>query len=79
MTIRNVNTIEFNGRKACINSYSDHSALVENMNSQRELWAAKFPDAIVKTERMSHSDTIALVAAEKDKAWEIGNSSVATS
>lgn len=70
----NVNTIEFNGRKACINSYSDHPALEEHMIRQRETWAARFPKATVKTERMTRTETEMLCAAEPDDAaWEIGN------
>ncbi len=78
--MRNVNTIEFDGRKACINSFSDHPALVTDMNKQREYFANLFPSATVKTERMSHADTVALVAAEKGEpgssaVWEIGSAS----
>lgn len=72
----NVNTIEFDGRKACINSYSDHPALVGNMNRQVANWSAKFPKATVKTERMSHADCVKLVGdpdANRNLAWEIGN------
>lgn len=74
----NVNTIEFNGRKACINSYSDHPALVASMNEQRATFAARYPNATVKTERMSVSDTQALVGdpdANRHLAWEIGKQS----
>lgn len=74
----NVNTIEFNGRKACINSYSDHPALTASMNQQRELFAARFPNATVKTERMSEADTRALVGdsdKNRNACWEIGNQS----
>jgi hypothetical protein len=61
----NVNTIEFGGRKACINSYSDHPLLAENMNRQAEAWRLRYPKAIVRTERMSEADTIALVAYDR--------------
>lgn len=76
----NVNTIEFNGRKACINSYSDHPALVESMNRQVAFWSAKFPKATVKTERMSRAECIKLVGdpdANRNLAWEIGSQSMA--
>lgn len=72
----NVNTIEFKGLKACINSYSDHPALAASMNQQRETFSARFPRATVKTERMSVSDTKALVGdpdANRNLAWELGN------
>jgi hypothetical protein len=47
----NVNTIEFNGLKACINSYSDEPELVNSMNRQRDNFAARYPNAIVKKRR----------------------------
>ena len=79
-----VNTIEFEGRKACINSYSDHPLLVASMNKQREAWAAKYHNATVKTERMTEADTIALVShgrAQGDHlynhAYAIGQASLA--
>lgn len=59
----NVNTIEFNGRKACINSYSDHPLLVKDMTEQREKFAALYPNATVKTERLSDAETVTLVTA----------------
>ena len=73
--MRNANTVEFNGRKACINSYSDHPALQDSMNRQRENWTALFPNAIVKTERMTDADIRALVASENHHSapWEIGD------
>ena len=79
--MRNVNTIEFGHRKAVINSYSDHPALVDSMNKQRESWTAQYPNATVKTERMSYDETCALVAAGGDThlrspAHEIGQSSI---
>lgn len=58
----NVNTIEFNGQKAVINSYSDHPALVKPMNGQREAFASKYPRATVLTERMDEIECRALVA-----------------
>lgn len=58
----NVNTIEFNGKKAVINSYSDHPALVESMNRQLTEWTAHYSNATVRTERLSEVDTRALVA-----------------
>jgi hypothetical protein len=57
-----VNTISFNGEKAVINSYSGHPSLVEGMNSQRQEWAAMFPNAVVATEIMLESQVIALLA-----------------
>lgn len=75
----NVNTIEFAGRKAVINSYSDHPLLVDDMNKQRETWAARFPNAIVKTERLSEIETMRLVALDnvplESLAWDIGRAS----
>ena len=76
-----VNTIEFNGRKAVINSYSPEfiKELQGNMDKQLALWQAKFPKAIIKTERMTRGDTLALVAANRKAsehlAWEIGEAS----
>lgn len=72
----NVNTIEFNGRKAVINSYSDHPALVNSMNRQREEFAERFPNATIKTERMTYEETVKLVASETRTApHEIGEAS----
>lgn len=77
----NVNTIEFNGRKAVINSYSDHPALADSMARQREQWAERFPNAIVKTERMDELTAMRLVDAAgtgpdaHNFAWTIGKSS----
>ncbi len=61
----NVNTIEFGGRKAVLNSYSDHPELFAGMNRQREQWAARYPNATVKTERMCESECRRLVADAK--------------
>lgn len=76
----NVNTIEYAGRKACINSYSDHPLLIVSMNAQRERWSAAYPRATVRTERMTEADTIALVAADesrsRNRAYEIGQASL---
>lgn len=74
----NVNTIEFGGRKAVINSYSDHPALVDDMNKQRESFAAAYPKAIVKTERMTEEETRLLVALdhERNAPHEIGQASL---
>lgn len=72
MKMLNVNTIEFNGRKAAINSYSDHPALVSNMNKQREGFATRYPNATVKTERMNRIDCVALCANGVD-CHEVGN------
>ncbi|MDX2277744.1 MAG: hypothetical protein NW206_20015 [Hyphomonadaceae bacterium] len=63
MSELNVNTIEFGGRKAVLNSYSDHPALVADINRQREAWARRFPRATVRTERMSELECMELVAA----------------
>lgn len=75
-----VNTIEFGGRKAVINSYSPQfiNELRANMDRQREAFAARFPKATVQTERMTDADTIKLVALHRDNhniAWEIGRAS----
>jgi len=57
-----VNTIEFNGAKAVINSYgSDHPILMQSMTTQREQWAAKYPRATVRTEELDELTTINLV------------------
>lgn len=78
----NVNTIEFDGRKAVINSYSDHPELVENMNRQREAWAANYPNATVRTERMDEADVVALVRHGRENSrpgssycWDIAYAS----
>ena len=78
-----VNTIEFSGRKAVINSYSNHPLLVESRERQLSSWKARYPNAKVKTEEMSESDTAELVAVEGDRhnlaylAYEIGQASEA--
>ena len=58
----NVNTIAFNGRKAVLNSYSDHPELRASMERQQAEFAARYPNATVKTERMPYADCVALVA-----------------
>lgn len=77
-----VNTIEFNGQKAVLNSYSPQfiDILGAGMEAQRDEWAARYPNATVKTERMSEVDTMALVAAGRlgplrNWAYEIGQAS----
>lgn len=73
----NVNTIEFGGRKAVINSYSDHPALVDSMNKQREDFASRYPKATVKTERMEEWEVRKMVASQGDNAsWQIGQASL---
>lgn len=77
----NVNTIEFNGRKVVINSYTDHPALIAGRKSQIENWRKRFPNATVQTELMTEEDTIALVTAGHEWggdncAWRVGESSV---
>lgn len=76
MQTLNVNTIEFEGVKAAINSYSDHPALVTSMNRQREEWTAEYPNATVRTERMSEEATRALVA-NGNKPHTVGSASKA--
>ena len=73
----NVNTIEFNGQKACINSWSDHPALVDDIIGQIDNWRAQYPNATVKTERMTESETRKLVAshAGPGAAYHIGQAS----
>ena len=75
----NVNTIEYGGQKAVINSCSDYPELVEGMNRQREEWAARFPRATVRTERLTYDETRRLVAEGKAKGdhlyshcWAVG-------
>ena len=60
-----VNTIEFAGRKAVINSYSLQfwKELAGNCEKQAAEWTSRFPNATVRTEDMSDSDVVALVAA----------------
>jgi hypothetical protein len=58
-----VNTIEFEGRKAVINSYSRHPLLVESCERQLTQWQARYPSANVQTEELYEGETIALVAA----------------
>ena len=80
----NVNTIEFKGQKAVINSYriNEFPVLAESCERQRQLFAARFPNAIVKTERMTESETRELVAeggkTTEDRSalvWAIGKAS----
>lgn len=77
----NVNTIEFNGQKAVINSYSEHPALVESMNKQLAAWTERYPNATVRMERMYEIECMKLIA-ESDKthgrnhAYEIGLASM---
>jgi hypothetical protein len=78
----NVNTIEFNGRKACINSFSDlihvHPALMEEMTAQIDYFSHEYPNATVKTERLTDMETVALVKQTRtpgNDVWDIGNAS----
>lgn len=72
----NVNTIEFGGRKAVLNSFSNHPALVNDIKNQRESFASRFPNANVKTEIMEEADVRTLVAKEDHNAvWEIAEAS----
>lgn len=75
----NANTIEFNGRKAVINSYTTHPALEPRMNEQREEFKARFPNATVKTEMLPDWQIIDMVARSRaDKSysvWTIGEDS----
>lgn len=77
-----VNTIEFDGRKAVINSYSDHPSLAASMEGQQKRWSLEYPNAIVRTEEMSEADCRELVAAGRvghlrNLAYEIGQASLA--
>lgn len=74
----NVNTIEFGGRKAVINSYSDHPALVKSREEQLTRWKAQYPLANVQTERLTEADTVALVAKDttRNLAYDIGQASL---
>lgn len=72
MTLR-VNTIEFNGEKAVINSYSFHPELDDNMNKQFASWCAMYPKAIVKNEEMPHSEVVAMVAASREIQGLLGS------
>lgn len=80
----NVNTIEFNGRKAVINSYDidKYPVLAKSMNEQLAEWKANFPNAKVQNERMHDLEVVGLVRRNKAdgglyRAWEIGQSSKA--
>jgi len=62
-----VNTIEFDGRKAVINSYSVgytafYDSLRNSMVNQLREWIEAAPNANVCTERMTEDETRALVA-----------------
>lgn len=76
-----VNTIEYGGEKAVINSWSHNSAVRPSMMRQRREWAAKYPRAKVRTERMADADIVALVAKDKHHLRslprEIGEASLA--
>ena len=80
--MRYVNTIEFDGLKAVINSYSDDPVVMEGMTEQQKRWASKYPNATVRTEEMSEADCVELVAAGevgplRNLAYEIGQASQA--
>lgn len=62
---RFANTIEFEGHKAVINSYSDHPLLVANMEAQLASWKALYPNATVKTEVMEDLEIMRLVAMDQ--------------
>jgi hypothetical protein len=74
----NVNTIEFNGDKAVINSYSQgYAVLDDSCSKQLAEWSAACPNAIVRTEQMSETDCVALVSAgraKEPKGWRGGYS-----
>ena len=81
-----VNTIEFAGRKAVINSYSRHPLLDESRAKQLAGWQARYPNATVRTEEMHDIEAMALVAAGREAigqnvlrsfAHEIGQASQA--
>ena len=62
-----VNTIEFDGRKAVLNSYSPayvqaYPVMAESMIEQRQGWTARYPNAIVRTEEMAEAECMQLVA-----------------
>ena len=76
-----VNTIEFGGRKAAINSYSkEFPVLYSRRDAQRERWAAQYPNAIVRTEEMTRADCVSLFSDDyfiplRNLAHEIGEAS----
>ena len=72
MTLR-ANTIEFNGEKAVINSYSLAPELDASMNNQFAKWSAAYPNATVKNETLPYNKIVALVAAGHEAAGNLGN------
>jgi hypothetical protein len=76
-----VNTIEFDGRKAVINSYAKayceaHSTMRARMVEQRKFWARDYPRATVRTEEMDEAECRRLVALEGQFAyWTIAQAS----
>ena len=75
-----VNTIEFDGRKAVINSYSkEFPILYSRRDAQREYWAAMYPNATVRTEEMTRADCVRLFSDNlpplRSLAHEIGEAS----
>lgn len=77
-----VNTIEFNGAKAVLNSYSPaylEAFGTKRIEEQRAEFAARFPNANVQTEQMTSADTVALVFKGKEETgdyhsycWKVG-------
>lgn len=79
-----VNTLSFNGRKACINSYTkgyidnNTGGLGDSMREQVAWFAGLFPNATVTTELMAEADVIALVKLSRtpgNDVWNIGEES----
>lgn len=62
-----VNTIEFEGRKAVINSWNLDSYPILKDDQERQLawWQGRYPKASVKAEQLSTRETMDLVAAGK--------------
>lgn len=65
-----VNTIEFNGIKACINSYTksyvdaNSACIGDEMRSQADKFTKMFPSATIKTETLDETATMVLVATK---------------
>ena len=76
-----VNTIEFAGRKAVMNSYSvgyvdrNEGGLGDDMRRQAAEFAARFPNATVRTELLTEAETIKLCAQHKGPEWHLRSAS----
>lgn len=79
-----VNTIEFNGHKAVINSYTigfveQYKILRDEMEKQLAWFQSMYPKATVQTETLSDTTVIDMVAAVRYRGapdvWDIGKAS----